>query len=522
MKIVTAAEMREIDRLTTEKYGVPSLTLMENAGSAVAEFVLSEHPRAECITVVCGKGNNGGDGFVAARKLHEAGKRVQVVLLADPGEVKGDAATMLKRLPAAPLAIRSEEQLDPKLFQADLLLDAILGAGFKPPVSGLYRAAIQRLQAARAPVVAVDIPSGVDSDATKCSSEATPADAVVTFTAPKPAHVFAPLTRGPVVVAFIGTPEEAIVSSLGLEVITTADLPIITTPRPADAHKGSFGHALIFGGSLGRSGAAAMAGMAALAVGAGLSTVATPRSALANVAAFAPELMTEPLEETEAGTASGAALTGLLPLLKDKTVVAVGPGLSRHSATVWAVREFLRKCDLPVVLDADGLNAFEGAVQELDGGKRALVLTPHPGEMGRLTALKTAEVQQKRVEIAREFARQHKAIVVLKGHRTVVAEPDGKAWINLTGNPGMAKGGTGDVLTGMIAGLVAQHPKRIMEAVLAGVYLHGLAGDIAVQQTGERSLLATSLLTAIPGAFRWVSEHCADEAVILSARKSRF
>lgn len=522
MKIVSAADMREIDRITTEKYGVPSLTLMENAGGAVAEFVLGEYPRAERITVVCGKGNNGGDGFVAARKLHEAGKKVQVLLLADPAEVKGDAAAMLKRLPVTPIAIRSEEHLDPKLFQADLLVDAILGTGFKPPVSGLCRAAILCLRSARVPVAAVDIPSGVDSDATELSVEAALADAVVTFTAPKPAHVFAPLTRGPIVVAAIGTPEEAIVSSLGLEVVTVGDLRIIATPRPADAHKGSFGHALIFAGSLGKSGAAAMAGMAALMVGAGLSTVATPRSALANVAAFAPELMTEPLEETEAGTASGAALTGLLPLVKDKTVVTVGPGLSRHSATVWAMREFIRKCELPVVLDADGLNAFEGAVQELDSSKRPLVLTPHPGEMARLTGLKTAEIQQKRVEVASEFARRHKAIVVLKGFRTVIAEPGGKIWINVTGNAGMAKGGTGDVLTGMIAGLIAQHPTRIMEAVLAGVYLHGLAGDVAVQETGERSLLATNLLAAIPAAFRWVSEHAADKAVILRLRKSRF
>jgi hydroxyethylthiazole kinase-like uncharacterized protein yjeF len=522
MKIVSAAEMREIDRITTEKYGVSSLTLMEKAGSAVADFVLGEYPQAERIVAVCGKGNNGGDGFVAARKLYEAGKKVQVLLLADPTEVKGDAATMLTRLPMSPVLMRSEDQLEPRLFQADLLLDAILGTGFKPPVRGVYQLAIQRLRTADTPVVAVDIPSGVDSDANELSVEAAPADAVVTFTAPKPAHGFAPLTRGPIWVARIGSPEEAVQSSLGLEVVTARDISIVSTPRPADAHKGSFGHALIFGGSLGKSGAAAMAGMATLVVGAGLSTVATPRSALAGVAAFAPELMTEPLDETEAGTASGAALTGLLALLKDKTVVAVGPGLSRHSATVWAVREFVRKCELPVVLDADGLNAFEGATQDLDGSRRPLVLTPHPGEMARLTGLKTAEIQQRRVEIAREFARRHNAIVVLKGHRTVIADPSGKTWINVTGNPGMAKGGTGDVLTGMISGLIAQQPSRITEAVLAAVYLHGLAGDIAVEQTGERSLLATNLLAAIPAAFRWVREHAADEAVILSLRKSPF
>src|SRR6266850_2381825 len=470
MKIVTAAEMREIDRITTEKYGLPSLTLMENAGSAVAQFVLEEYPDAKQITVVCGKGNNGGDGLVAARKLHEGGKQVSVLLLANPAELKGDAAEMLKRLPNPPVVVREPGELGrnlDRIGRSDLMIDAILGTGFRPPISELYRTAIDYLRSAGAPVVAVDIPSGVESDATNVQ-EPPWAEAVVTFTAPKPAHVFASIAKGAMVVAPIGSPEEAIQSSMGVEVVTPRELKVLRGRRPANANKGDFGHVLIFGGSLGKSGAAAMAGMASLKVGAGLATVATPRSALPNVAAFTPELMTEPLEETEAGTASGAALTNLLPLVKRKTVVAIGPGLSQHSATVWAVREFVRACTLPIVLDADGLNA----------------------------------------------------VVVLKGHRTVITEPGGKVWVNMTGNPGMAKGGTGDVLTGMIAGMIAQHPTSLIDAVLAAVYLHGLAGDLAVQKTGERSLMAIDLVSFLPDAFRWVSRNAGEAVTTLRLASS--
>src|SRR6266850_3124297 len=522
MKIVTAAEMREIDRITTEKYGLPSLTLMENAGSAVAQFVVEQYPDAQQITVVCGKGNNGGDGLVAARKLHEGGKQVSVLLLANPAELKGDAAEMLKRLPNPPVVVREPGELGrnlDRIGRSDLMIDAILGTGFRPPVSELYRTAIDYLRSAGAPVVAVDIPSGVESDATNVQ-EPPWAEAVVTFTAPKPAHVFASIAKGAMVLAPIGSPEEAIQSSMGIEVLTPRELKVLRGRRPANANKGDFGHVLIFGGSLGKSGAAAMAGMASLKVGAGLATVATPRSALPAVAAFTPELMTEPLEETEAGTASGAALTNLLPLVKRKTVVAIGPGLSQHSATVWAVREFVRACTLPIVLDADGLNAFEESSDDLNGSMRPLIITPHPGEMARLTKLTTAQVQERRIDIAREFATRHHAVVVLKGHRTVITEPGGKVWVNMTGNPGMAKGGTGDVLTGMIAGMIAQHPTSLIDAVLAAVYLHGLAGDLAVQKTGERSLMATDLVSFLPDAFRWVSQQAVETVTTLRLASS--
>jgi ADP-dependent NAD(P)H-hydrate dehydratase / NAD(P)H-hydrate epimerase len=520
MKIVTAAEMREIDRVTSERFGVPSLTLMENAGAAVAEFTLTQYPAAKRITVICGKGNNGGDGFVIARKLHESGKDVRVVLLADRAELQGDAAEMFTKLPIEPVSVRSSEELAigaaGTALQADLLVDAILGTGFRPPVTGLYAEAIAALNASDAPVVCVDIPSGADADVMGEQTGAVArADAIVTFTAPRPAHIFGLLTHGPIVVAPIGSPYEAIVSALHLNVTTAREVAPLIGPRPSDSNKGNFGHVLVLGGSLGKAGAAAMAGMAALRVGAGLSTVATPKSVLPTAAGFHPELMTEPLEETEAGSISLRALEyGRVDrLVEGKTVLAVGPGVSRNTETAEFVRNIVKNRKTPTVLDADGLNAFEDHAGQLNGKDRTLVITPHPGEMARLIGSITSAVQRDRINIARSFAREHELIVVLKGHRTLIAHPDGTVWVNRTGNPGMATGGTGDILTGMTAGLVAQNTKRVLEAIVAAVHLHGLAGDVARESMGEHSLVATDLVKAFPEAFRRVRETAQEKLV---------
>src|SRR5271169_1197154 len=328
MKVVTAPEMREIDRASTEKYGVPSLTLMENAGSAVAQFILENYKSADRIAVVCGKGNNGGDGFVVARKLHRAGHVVEVLLLASPAELKGDAVAMFERLPVRPIVVQTQQELQAEsarsLANCGLIVDAVLGTGFKPPVKGLFADAIAAMNSSDKPVVAVDIPSGADSDAMRAQSGEgiARADAIVTFTAPRPAHVFGELTHGPVIVTPIGSPDAAIESKLKLEVTTAHDLAAFLAPRPLDSNKGMYGHALIVGGSLGKSGAAAMAGMAALRAGAGLVTVATAKSALPNVAGFAAELMTEPLAETDTGGITVAAVkSGKLQQLDRKSVV---------------------------------------------------------------------------------------------------------------------------------------------------------------------------------------------------------
>ena len=518
MKIVSASEMREIDRATSERFGVPSLTLMENAGAAVADFVKARYPKAGSVGVICGKGNNGGDGFVVASKLQRSGCDVRLLFLAEPSELRGDAAEMFQRLPVKPVIASSKERLDSaearNVFATDVLIDAILGTGLRPPVSELFAAAIAVLNASHTPVVAIDVPSGADADAMATQSGVIArADSIVTFTAPRPAHLFGQLAGGPLIISPIGSPDDAIISSLNLNLITAQDIASLFKPRPRDSNKGSYGHVLVIGGSLGKVGSVAMAGMAALRSGAGLSTVATPKSVLATVAGFHPELMTEPLDETDEGSIALKAKVRIDDLVKGKSVIAIGPGVSRHLETSALMCHLVKTVRQPVVLDADGLNAFAGHSQELNGKGRSLIITPHPGEMARLAGCSIAEVQADRINVARDFSREHHLIIVLKGHRTLVAQPNGAVWVNTTGNPGMATGGTGDILTGMVAGIMAQNPGRIFEAVIAAVHLHGLAGDVACAATGEQSLVATDLIEALPEAFRRVRQAAREKAV---------
>jgi NAD(P)H-hydrate epimerase len=339
------------------------------------------------------------------------------------------------------------------------------------------------------------------------------ADSIITFTAARPAHVFSLLTDGPTYVAEIGSPPEAIVSSLQLNVITARDFAPLIQPRPADSNKGRYGHVLVVGGSVGKAGSVAMAGMSALRSGAGLATVATAKSALSTVAGFYPELMTEPLPETDAGTIATSAGLRIEELLKGMTVLAIGPGISRDPHTATLVRSLVANHTIPMVVDADGLNAFEGRTAELNGKDRTLVITPHPGEMARLVGCSTADVQKDRLGVARKFAREHELLVVLKGHRTLVVQPDGEAWANTTGNPGMSTGGTGDILTGMVAAMLAQNPKSPLLAVLAAVHLHGLAGDVMLESVGEHSMVATDLLRGLPEAF-WSAQRTALEKFV--------
>jgi ADP-dependent NAD(P)H-hydrate dehydratase / NAD(P)H-hydrate epimerase len=285
-----------------------------------------------------------------------------------------------------------------------------------------------------------------------------------------------------------------------------------------ESNKGNYGHVLVVGGSLGKAGAAAMAGMAALRTGAGLATIATPKSVLATVAGFHPEVMTEPLAETAVGTISADAEEQLKELAKGKNVLAIGPGISRMPETAAFVRSLVTKTQMPIVLDADGLNAFEGRANELNGKNRVLVITPHPGEMARLVGCSIADVQKDRLGVARQFAREHELIVVLKGNRTLVVQPDGEAWVNTTGNPGMSTGGTGDILTGMVAAMIAQrkiaqNPTDVLMAVCAAVHLHGLAGDVMCERVGEHSMIATDLLQGLPEAFQRAQQAANDKVV---------
>lgn len=520
MKILTAAEMQRIDRVTTERFGIPSLTLMENAGRGVVEFLVERFAplREHRIAILCGRGNNGGDGLVVARLLREQGLHPRVVLLADPKSLRGDAAANYERLrqsgePEVAENATAWEGLKSGLADTSLLIDAILGTGLSKPLEGFFQEVVRDLNSAfpAARVVAVDLPSGVSADTGELIGDCIRADATVTFTAPKLAHVFPPACEriGEWVVKPIGTPPEALEDhELCLNLTSREDLDWLTRPRRLEAHKGNFGHVLILAGSIGKTGAAAMTAKAALRAGAGLATVATAESALPIVAALGMEFMTEPLPETESGTISLRALDygRLDKLVEGKTVLAVGPGLGNVPETAELVRTVVNQYNLPLVLDADGLNAFAGCLSTLRVDRRpagATVLTPHPGEMARLTNQTTAQILARRIEAAREFSIKYQINLVLKGFRTLTAAPDGQVWVNPTGNPGMATGGTGDILTGLIAGLLAQYPTSSVTKVVAGaVYLHGLAGDLAAREMGEASMVAGDLLEALPRAFR--------------------
>jgi len=518
MKILTAAEMREADRLTVERFGVASLDLMEHAGSAVARFVLAEFPERRRITVLCGKGNNGGDGFVAARVLADAGRAVSVLLLGNPADLKGDAKAMYDRLPRPALLAADESALnsDPVsslLEESEIFLDAVVGTGFQPPLRGVAAALAARINRLDIPVVAVDLPSGWDADSREADSAgAFRANAVVTFTAPKLAHLFGNMTRGGIVVADIGSPAEAILSQAGLHWSGSA-ASVAYEPRVPDSNKGMYGHVLVIGGARGTAGAAAMASVAALRGGAGLVTAAVPESILPTVARAALELMTVPLLEGTHGEISTGNLdpARMKALLEKITVLAVGPGISQHPETAKFVLELVGQTKQPLVLDADGLNIIAKDVAKLDGRDRTLVITPHPGEMARLIGGSVKDVQANREGVASEFAIKHVVTVVLKGWRTLIAHPDGSIAVNTTGNPGMAKGGSGDILTGIVAAMLAQYARdnsarSVARAVEAAVYLHGLAADLAVLEQDEHTLLATDTVSHICNAFGYRSE----------------
>jgi NAD(P)H-hydrate epimerase len=459
--------------------------------------------------VICGKGNNGGDGLVAARLLSGVGLTVKVALLGKMSEVKGEAASALARLrkEARDVAVQElehEGELRRAFEWAELLIDAVVGTGFQPPLRGLAATAREVVNWLAVPVVAVDVPSGWDADSMDQTVEgAFRADAVVTFTAPKLAHVFGYMTAGPVVVAGIGSPDEAIPTGNGLS-WTGSSKVLAEKPRGPNSNKGTFGHVLVVGGSYGTAGAPAMASMAALRTGAGLVTAGVPKSVVDVVAGVTPELMVRPLEEVD-GAVAMANIQGqrLDALLKRMTVVAVGPGLSQRGEARDVVCDLVTRTTVPMVVDADGLNAFDYRADLLNGEGRVLVLTPHPGEMARLAGLTVKEVEADRIGLARKFATEHTVTLVLKGWRTLVAHPDGRVAVNTTGNPAMAKGGSGDILTGIVAAMLAQYPEDAARAVEAAVYLHGLAADFAARAMDEHTVLATDTVAHLSDAFRY-------------------
>jgi hydroxyethylthiazole kinase-like uncharacterized protein yjeF len=534
MKILTAAEMGEADRRSVDA-GVAVSVLMESAGGAVAKFCLGKFACGGLVVALCGKGNNGGDGLVAARHMALAGRRVRVLLLGAANDLKGDAGKAYSAAAVVAKALHEknntamlelhevtdEQQLRDGLAGAELVIDAVVGTGFKPPLRGLAATAKDLLAEMTVPVVAADLPSGWDTDSMEQKSEtAFRADAVVTFVAPKMAHVFGHMTPGkifgPVVVANIGTPEDAIVSATKLHWAGAAK-SIAEKPRNPDGNKGKFGHVLLMGGAFGKAGAPSMASLAAMRTGAGLVTAAVPREILPTVAGVAPELMLMPLATEGSGGLAMEMLgeAGLKKMLKGISVVALGPGLGEEGSTPEFVRAFVERVSLPMVIDADGLNAFAGRALTLGDlvriGGRTIVLTPHPGEMARLVGMTIKEVEADRVGLARKFATEHGVTLVLKGWRTLIAHPDGSIGVNTTGNPSMAKGGSGDILTGIVAAMLAQYAnakthelsaENVAKAVEAAVFLHGLAGDFAAVAQDQHTVLATDTVGHLWSAFK--------------------
>jgi NAD(P)H-hydrate epimerase len=500
MRVLNTQQMREADRRTIDEIGIPSIVLMENAGrQAVAAMEAAfEDLQSSHVGVLCGRGNNGGDGFVVARTLLQRGIETSVFLLGSVAEVRGDARINLEvlgRIGLTVVEITNGQEWElhfSEISRCELLVDAILGTGFHGRLSGLLETVVADVNGLGVPVVAVDLPTGLSADAHEVDGEAIDASMTVTLAAPKIPLVLPPADShgGDLVIADIGIPLPILDDVAGpyIELLTRERMRELVPARAAESHKGDFGRVLIVAGSLGRSGAAHLAAIGALRSGAGLVTIATPRSCLPIIAAMAPEYMTEPLDETAAGMVDYAALDRVLEIKAD--VVAVGPGLGHSPGTVAFVQGLLERAGVPLVLDADALNAFAGDPEALMGRDGLdVIITPHPGEMARLLNLSIEAVQHDRLRHATEFAAHHRVHVVLKGHRTIIAGPENRAFVNLTGNSGMATGGTGDLLTGMIAAWFAQLLDAEAACKLA-VYLHGTAGDLAEADEGEVALVA--------------------------------
>ena len=513
MFIVTAEQMREVDRRTIENYGVPSLTLMERAGEAVMQAIRERFARnaKKGVLIVAGKGNNGGDGLVAARLLKRKQIPCEVALLARQDELSPDAAHNLRayrKLKGRVSEISAADQLTARIGKNGLIVDAILGTGIKSEVRGLFADAITLINASGLPVVAVDIPSGLDTDKGVPIGVTIQAEMTVAFGFPKLGEIIYPGAKyaGELVVADIGIDERA-VSDVApkTELLERAAIRWLVPRRETDTHKGSYGHVLVLAGSRGKTGAAIMASRAAMRCGAGLTTLGAPR-ALNNIFAGAlVEVMTELLRDNKDEEVEPLTDDEWRRLLERKNALLFGPGIGINHATQSILRWLLRNLDIPWVIDADGLNNLVLEIDRLRHAKVPPVLTPHPGEMARLTGKSTAEVNADRIGIARAFAVEHRCHLVLKGARTVIATPDGEIFINPTGNPGMASAGMGDVLAGMLASLLGQGLVPA-DAMKLGVYLHGFVGDKIVQDKGEIGVIASDIIEGLPAGMKTLAE----------------
>ncbi|MGD2124512.1 MAG: NAD(P)H-hydrate dehydratase [Desulfobacteraceae bacterium] len=508
MRLVKSSEMQEMDRLTIEEMGVPGVVLMENAARGATRIFLDHFapPPNAHVLLLCGRGNNGGDAYVMARYLHNAGLKISVIVLAKLEKISGDALINLEiirrmGLDVSEVPSRDEWNTHRHLtLDADYIIDGILGTGLSSPVKGFYGQVIEEVNASRKPLMAIDIPSGLNADTGQIMGLAVKADLTVTFGFPKLGQLLFPGADlvGRLAKIDIGIPEGvARRVPARYRLIEPHDFSGLLNIEKPDIHKGDRGHLLVLAGSTGKTGAATMTAVGALRAGAGLVTVGVPGSLNVILENKLTEAMTTPLPETEDGSLSLQAEKEIHQLMEGKTAVTLGPGLSTHQETSALVRRIISDCPLPMVIDADGLNALSGHLDVLGHCKGRVILTPHPGEMARLAGLNNVDVQADRVGTSARFAQEHDCFLVLKGARTVIAEPAGQIYVNPTGNPALSSGGSGDVLTGLIAGFLARG-WSLAKAAIGGAYLHGLAADLLAEDMGESGVLASELLTVLP------------------------
>lgn len=517
MKLVTASEMKEMDRLTIQEMGIPGVVLMENAARGAARVFL-EHflpsPGAR-IVILCGRGNNGGDGYVMARYLHNKGLNVIVILLCETDRISGDALTNLEIIKKMNLEIIEAANVErwtsvsKLLDDSDYIIDGILGTGLNSDVRDYYGQVLNDVNGSGKAIMAIDIPSGINADNGQIMGTAMKADLTVTFGFPKPGQLTYPGTEltGRLVKIDIGIPNiiaERI--KTGCRLIEPDYFHYLIGDEKRDIHKGTRGHLFILAGSVGKTGAATLAALGALRAGAGLVTVGIPESLNHILEEKLTEAMTVPLPETENRSLSGDAVDKIFRLLEEKTALALGPGLSTDPDTMELVRNIVKRCSIPMVIDADGLNALAGDANGISSLKENMILTPHPGEMARLAGLDVKEIQRDRIAISRRFAKEQGCFLVLKGAKTVIADPSGMTYLNPTGNPALASGGSGDVLTGLIAGYLTRGWPTI-KAIMAGVFLHGLAADYLAEEIGERGVVAGELLNVIPALMKSLLEN---------------
>jgi hydroxyethylthiazole kinase-like uncharacterized protein yjeF len=519
MRLVVSEQMRKIDKITIEKIGIPGLELMEKAGlgsALVGKKILDEKVKGKKVIIFCGKGNNGGDGFVVGRYLSKWGAKVEFYLLGKKEEVKGDALANLKKVISLKLTIKQvfrEKEL-PAELKADLIVDAIFGTGFKGKATGLEEKVIQVINSSRIKVLSIDIPSGLEADTGSVEGICVKADYTPTMGLPKIGQFFFPGKSfcGKVEVIDIGVPQKVIEDQkFNLNLITEEEVKNIIPRRPGDAHKGTCGKVLLIAGSTGMTGAATLASLSCLKAGAGMSILGIPKSLNEIMEIKLTEVMTKPLPDVKKrGALALRGLGEIMQVLKWADCVALGPGLGQHFETIELVRKLVTKVELPMVIDADGLNAIARDSSILNQTKAPLILTPHIGELSRLINVPIDEIEKNRMKYARESVNKFNCVLVFKGAPTIIGEPEGQVYVNPTGNAGMATAGSGDVLTGIIVGLLAQMiflkdqdiKKSMLECALAGVYIHGLCGDLAKEEKGEMGMIAGDMMEKLPEALK--------------------